>query len=79
MKLSKNYSLKKSKSNEIISFTFPIIDIRNKKTTRRFGEPATPRLAESGYFCSLQSSIYTKNHRFTFKPLIFCIENLSIK
>ncbi len=26
MKLSKNYSLKTSKSDEIISFTFPIID-----------------------------------------------------
>jgi hypothetical protein len=26
MKLLKNYSLKKSKSDEIISFTFPIID-----------------------------------------------------
>ncbi len=26
MKLSKNYPLKTSKSNEIISFTFPIID-----------------------------------------------------
>jgi hypothetical protein len=26
MKLSKNYSLKKSKSDEIVSFTFPIID-----------------------------------------------------
>jgi hypothetical protein len=37
MKLSKNYSLKKSKSDEIISFTFPFIDahskIRREKTT----------------------------------------------
>ncbi len=46
MTLSKSYLLKKSKSDEIISFTFPIIDIRNKKMTPRRGESATPRLAE---------------------------------
>ncbi len=27
-----------------------------------------------GYSCGLQSSLYTKNHRFTFNALIFCIE-----
>jgi hypothetical protein len=30
MKLSKNYSLKKSKSDEIIYFTFPFIDAHSK-------------------------------------------------
>ncbi len=30
MKLSKNFSLKKSKSDEIISFTFPFIDAHSK-------------------------------------------------
>jgi hypothetical protein len=32
-----------------------------------------------GYSCGLQSSLYTKNHCFTFKALIFCIKSLSIK
>ncbi len=92
MKLSKNYLLKKSKSDEIISFTLTIIDNRNRKTTPRLGESAAPWLGESGnmtilgYSCGLKSSLYTKNHRFTFKALIFCpktsvefIESLSIK
>ncbi len=56
MKLSKIYSLKKSKCNEIISFKFPFIDNRYQKTTRRvsesttppLGKSETPRLAESG-------------------------------
>jgi hypothetical protein len=48
MNISKYYSLKKSKSDEIISFTFPIIDIHNQKTTRRHGELTTPRLGEAG-------------------------------
>ncbi len=26
-----------------------------------------------GFSCGLQSSLYTKNHRFTFKALIECI------
>jgi hypothetical protein len=47
MKLSKYYSLKKSTSNEIFSFTFPIIDIRNRKMTRRLDKSTTPRLGES--------------------------------
>ncbi len=44
MKLSKIYSLKKSKSDEIISFTFPIINILNQKTTPRLGELASQRI-----------------------------------
>ncbi len=85
MKLSKNYLLKKSKSDEIISIAFPIIDIRNRKTTPRLGDSATWRVGESanmtilGYSCGLQSSLYTKNHLYTFKALIFCIESLSLK
>jgi hypothetical protein len=47
MKLSKCYSFKKSKSDEIISYTFPFIDIRNRKTTPQLGESATLRLGES--------------------------------
>jgi hypothetical protein len=47
MKLSKSYSLKKSKSDEIISFTYIIIDIRNQKMTPWLDESATPRLVES--------------------------------
>jgi hypothetical protein len=53
-----------------------------RQATRR---QATPRLGEStnmtilGYSCGLQSSLYTKNHCFTFKVLIFCIKSLSIK
>jgi hypothetical protein len=47
MKLLKCYLLKKLKSDEIISFTFPIIYIRNQKTTARLGESATHRLDES--------------------------------
>jgi hypothetical protein len=55
MKLSKIYSLKKSKSNEIISFKFPFINNRYRKTTRRVDHSltrrlpdlATPRLGES--------------------------------
>jgi hypothetical protein len=69
MKLSKNYLLKKSKSDEIISVTFPIIDIRNQKRTvddsptlqvddPRLGELATMTIL--GYSCGLQSSLYTK-------------------
>jgi hypothetical protein len=116
MKVSKCYSLKKSKSNEIISFTFPFIDIRNRKMTPCLGESATPRLGDSptrrvvelasrwekkdsikivfshtkvifsppksakkdqnmtilDYSCGLQSSLYTKNHCFTLRALIFC-------
>jgi hypothetical protein len=88
MKLSKYYLLKKSKSDEIISFTFPIIDIHNQKKdtpTRGVDDSPTQRGGESanttilGYSCGLQSSLYTKNHCFTFKALIFCIESLSIK
>jgi hypothetical protein len=30
-----------------------------------------------GYSCSLQSSLYTKNHRFTFKSLIFCPKTIA--
>jgi hypothetical protein len=50
MKLLKNYSLKKSKSAEIICFTFPIIDNRNRKTTPRLGksdDSPTRRVGES--------------------------------
>ncbi len=52
MKLSKSYSLKKSKSDEIISFTFPIIDICNRKMTpdvasRRLPDSASPQLLYS--------------------------------
>jgi hypothetical protein len=78
MKLLKNYSLNKSKNDEIISFTFPIIDNRNRKTTPRLGGSPTRQVSESanktilGYSCGLQSSLYAKNHRFTFKALIFC-------
>jgi hypothetical protein len=36
-------------------------------------------MAILGYSCGLQSSLYTKNHRFTLKALIFGIESLSIK
>jgi hypothetical protein len=47
MKLSKSYSLKKSKSDEIISFTFPIIDNILKKTNsigdRQTGDRKTGR------------------------------------
>jgi hypothetical protein len=32
-----------------------------------------------GYSCGLQSSLFTKNHHFTLKALIFCIKSLSIK
>jgi hypothetical protein len=51
MKLSKNYSFKKSKSNEIFSFKFPFIDNRYQKMTRRVGdsrvgESTTPQLSE---------------------------------
>jgi hypothetical protein len=72
MKLSKSYLFKKSKSDEIISFTFSIIDICNQKTTRRVSD--SPR-----YSCGLQSSLYTKNHRFSLKTLSCCMESLSIK
>ncbi len=48
-----------------------------ESTTPRLDEAMTPRLGESanmtilGYSCSLQSLLYTKNYRFTFKALIF--------
>jgi hypothetical protein len=58
MKLSKIYSLKKSKSDEIISFKFPFIDIRYQKrlpdsASRQLPDSAsrwiaTPRLGDSG-------------------------------
>jgi hypothetical protein len=41
MKLSKSYFFNKSKSDEIISFTFPFIDIRNRKTTPQLGDSPT--------------------------------------
>jgi hypothetical protein len=44
--LLKIYLLKKSKSDEIISFTFPIINILNQKMTPRLGESATPQLGD---------------------------------
>jgi hypothetical protein len=86
MKLSKNYELKKSKSDEIISFTFPIINNRNRKNdspTRRLPDSVSQRLPD----CASQRlpALY-KKHPFTFKALIFCpktsvelIESLSIK
>ncbi len=36
MKLPKNYLLKKSKSDEIISFTFPIVPLTELSTTLSF-------------------------------------------
>ncbi len=30
-----------------------------------------------GYFCGLQSLLYTKNHRFTLKALIFCPKTMA--
>ncbi len=45
--MTKSYSFKKSKSDEIISFTFPFIDIGNRKTTPPLRELATPRLGNS--------------------------------
>jgi hypothetical protein len=30
-----------------------------------------------GYSCSLQSSLYTKSHRFTLKSLIFCPKTIA--
>jgi hypothetical protein len=47
MKLSKIYSLKKSKSDEMISFKFPFIDNRYQKTTRRVDDSLTQRLLDS--------------------------------
>ncbi len=47
MKLSKSNLFKKSKSYEIISFTFPFINIRNQKTTPRLGDSPTRRVGES--------------------------------
>ncbi len=52
MKLLENYSLKKWKSNETISFTFPIIDILIEKrladlASRRLAESTTPRVDDS--------------------------------
>ncbi len=46
MKLSKSNSLKKVK-NGIISFTFPFIDIRYPKTTRRVDDSPTKKSSES--------------------------------
>jgi hypothetical protein len=110
MKLSKSNSFKKSKSYEIISFTFPFINIRNQKTTPRLGDSPTQRVGESlrekrqhrnrlfahegclfpseicekdqnmtilGYSYGLQSSLYTKNYRFTLKALIFCPKTIA--
>jgi hypothetical protein len=47
MKLSKNYSFKKSKSNEIFSFKFPFIDNRYQKMTRRVGDSPSRRVNDS--------------------------------
>jgi hypothetical protein len=62
----------------------PEVEFSNSPT-RRVDDSPTGRVGESAnmtilaYSCGLQSSLYTKNHRFTFKALIFCIESLSIK
>ncbi len=47
MKLSKNYSFKKSKSNEIFSFKFPFIDNRYQKMTLRVGDSPSQRVNDS--------------------------------
>jgi hypothetical protein len=50
MKLSKYYLLKKSKTDEIISITSTIIDIHNRKTTRRINDSPTRRVGEYDNF-----------------------------
>ncbi len=39
----------------------------------------SPNMTILGYSCGLQSSLYTKNHHYTCKVLIFYIKSLSIK
>jgi hypothetical protein len=47
MKLSKKYSFKKSKSNEIFSFKFPFFDNRYQNMTRRVGDSPSRRVSDS--------------------------------
>jgi hypothetical protein len=77
-KLSKYYSLKQAKSNKIISFTLPTRKFEEKKASFEivfshtkvvFSSPKSAKKGQNmtilSYFSSLQSSLYTKNHRFT--------------
>ncbi len=71
MKISKSYSLKKSKSDEIISFTFPIIYIRNRKTTPLLGE-------YDNFWLFLRPSIIAlyKKSSLYFKSVDFLLQKL---
>jgi hypothetical protein len=73
MKLSKSYSLKKSKSDEIISFTFQIVDIRNQKTTRQLGEYDNFGLFLRPSIIALykKSSLYFKSVDFLHQKFIY--------
>jgi hypothetical protein len=89
MKLAKSYLLKSQNAMKLSPLHFQLsIFVKEKRLT----DSATHLLAEStgrvrelanmtilGYSCGVQLSHYTKNHCFTFKALIFCIESLSIK
>jgi hypothetical protein len=63
-----------------LHFQLSIIVIKKRlpdSASRRLPDSASQRVAELanktilGYSCGLQSSLYTKNQRFTFKALIF--------
>jgi hypothetical protein len=69
MKLSKSYSFNKSKSDEIISFTFPFIGIRNRKTTPQLGDSPTRRVGET-----LREKRQHQNHIFAHKGRLFPCE-----
>ncbi len=73
MKLSKSNLFKKSKSYEIISFTFPFFNIRNQKTTPRLGDSLTRRVGES-----LREKRQHRNRYVCSQTVVF-IESLSIK
>jgi hypothetical protein len=68
MKLSESYLFKKSKSDVIISFTFPFIDIRNQKTTPRLGDSPTREVAERKKTAS-KSSFRTRRSSFPLQNL----------
>jgi hypothetical protein len=73
LKLLKSYSLKKSKSDEIIFFTFPIIDIRNRKTTPQLGEYDNFELFLRPSIIALykKSSLYFKSVDFFHREFIY--------
>jgi hypothetical protein len=58
--------------------SFEIVFLHTKVV---FSSPKSAKKGQNmtilGFSCGLQSSLYTKNHRFTLKALIFCPKTIA--